>query len=111
MGELIGHVLFGGGCGSGRSNGMIFLEFCDSRFPMINNHNYYNALETSDLVELLAEATQRYSQASATGESERTLDSYRELMGLLHTEIQQRHALDCAKNSSPEPGHVIPAHT
>jgi hypothetical protein len=78
---------------------------------MINNHNYYNALETADLVELLAEATQKYSQASVTGESERTLDSYRELMSLLHHEIQQRNAGIGIKNSFPEPGFVLPANT
>jgi hypothetical protein len=57
---------------------------------MLNNHNYYKALETNDLIELLSEATQKYTCALALGESERTLDSYRELIGLLQKEIEQR---------------------
>ena len=57
---------------------------------MIDKHNYYKALQTEDLVELLANASQKYSHALAIGLSERTLESYRELMDLLNQEIQLR---------------------
>jgi len=59
---------------------------------MLNSHNYYRVLETTDLIELLSEATQKYTLALAMGESERTLDSYRELISLLQKEIGQRNA-------------------
>lgn len=78
---------------------------------MINSHNYYKVLETTDLVELLAEAAQKYSQSLSTGESERTLDSYRELMSLLQKEIQLRNSENCAKDASPQAGQALPANT
>ena len=57
---------------------------------MINNHNYYKALEPEDLVELLANATDKYSHAQAMGLAERTLESYRELIDFLQKEIELR---------------------
>ena len=57
---------------------------------MINNHNYYKALEPEDLIELLANATDKYNHAQAIGLAERTLESYRELIDLLQKEIQSR---------------------
>jgi len=88
---------------------MVFLE--KSFSSMINSHNYYKVLETADLIELLAEAARKYSYAIAIGESERTLDSYRELMSLLQKEIQTRNAESCAKDASTEADPVLPANT
>ena len=76
---------------------------------MINSQNYYKVLQTVDLIELLAEAARRYSHALATGESERTIDGYRELTSLLQKEIQTRNTEGCAKDASPETGPVLPA--
>ncbi|HEY4150431.1 MAG TPA: hypothetical protein VGM41_15940 [Chitinophagaceae bacterium] len=59
---------------------------------MINNHNYYKALEADDLVELLANATDKYTRAQAMGLAERVLESYRELINILQQEIQVRTA-------------------
>jgi len=67
---------------------------------MIDNHKYYTGLSTSDLVELLAEATQQYL-ALPVGENERTLASYRELLNFLQKEIRQRF--------SPGTGEVVGA--
>ena len=73
---------------------------------MIDKHNYYKALQTEDLIELLANATQKYSNALAIGLGERTLESYRELMDLLNQEIQLRATLQGfrqhASNTSTE---------
>ncbi len=73
---------------------------------MINNHNYYNALEPGDLIELLANATDKYTHAQAMGLAERTLESYRELIDFLQKEIALRgpekmHNPMSGINSSP----------
>ena len=68
---------------------------------MIDKHNYYKALQTEDLIELLANATQKYSNALAIGLSERTLESYRELMDLLNQEIQLRAAMQEIRQHAP----------
>jgi biotin-(acetyl-CoA carboxylase) ligase len=65
---------------------------------MINNHNYYKALEAEDLIELLANATDKYTQAQAIGLAERVLESYRELIDILQQQIQVRTA---AKTDTP----------
>lgn len=77
---------------------------------MIDNQQHYKSLQTTDLVELLAEVTRRFSQALSTEESERTLDSYRELMGVLQREIQLRSAAGAVPNSS-QGGNVLPVIT
>jgi biotin-(acetyl-CoA carboxylase) ligase len=56
---------------------------------MIDNQEYYNALSTTELIELLTETTQKYLSLPI-GESERILASYRELFNFLQKEIQQR---------------------
>jgi hypothetical protein len=79
---------------------------------MINNHNYYKILETTDLLELLAEATQRYSKALAMEESERTLESFRELIALLHDEIHTRNPVVAqAIRTSAGNGNIIQANS
>ena len=69
---------------------------------MIDKHNYYKALQTEDLIELLANASQKYSHALAIGLSERTLESYRELMDLLNEEIQLRASLQEFRQHAPK---------
>jgi len=67
---------------------------------VINNHKYYKNLETEDLVELLANVTDKYTCAQAIGVVERTLESYRELIELLHNEIELR--------ATAKPGYTPP---
>ena len=93
---------------------MVFLLTAAFILPMLISHNYYKGLETADLIELLSEATQKQTCALAMGESERTLDSYRELINQLQKEIEQRHtALANAgkKDASADAGYILPANT
>jgi len=93
---------------------MVFLCFTPSSFSMLNSHKYYRVLETTDLVELLAEATQKQTCAVAMGESERTLDSYRELISQLQKEIEQRNTANAGagvRDASSGTGYILPANT
>ncbi|MBS1565097.1 MAG: hypothetical protein JST39_11955 [Bacteroidetes bacterium] len=76
--------------------------------PMINSINYYKALETGDLIELLTGVAGKYSMALSNGEPSRTLDSYRELMGMLQNEIKERGVVaGRQRGGSPESSQAI----
>lgn len=56
---------------------------------MIDNRKYYKMYDMAELTELLAVVTKKYTTA-LPGESEQTLNGYRELVSFLQSEIQER---------------------
>jgi len=52
----------------------------------------YKELEYSELIDLLAEQTAKYTQALVKGDSGNTLDYYRNLITSLSKEIENRQA-------------------
>jgi hypothetical protein len=64
---------------------------------MITNQAYYKNLSYTDLVEMLAEATKRHSEAVVFLQNEDTVDSYRQLIIQLQAEIQRRMPLELEK--------------
>jgi len=72
---------------------------------MLDKYKYYKAYQTTELVDLLVEVTQKYTSASP-GESKLTLNSYQELIDCLYKEIQGRNANN---ENIPEPVDFKPA--
>ena len=59
--------------------------------PMYADQSY-KELEYSELIDLLAEQTAKYTQALVKGDSGNTLDYYRNLITSLSKEIENRQA-------------------
>lgn len=60
--------------------------------PPMYTDQTYKELEYSELIDLLAEQTAKYTQALVKGDSGNTLDYYRNLITTLSKEIENRQA-------------------
>ena len=61
--------------------------------PMYTDQSY-KELEYSELIDLLAEQTSKYTQALVKGDNGNTLDYYRNLITTLSKEIEARQAIN-----------------